>query len=107
MRVAGENLSAAELEAAAQSHPEVAGAAAVAVPAAFGEDDILLYVELKVGAEFGEQALLEFLQERVAPFMVPRYIRVIDRLPRTATEKVQKSALPREIDGQTYRRPSR
>jgi carnitine-CoA ligase len=107
IRVAGENLSAAELEAAAQSHPEVAGAAAVAVPAAFGEDDILLYVELKVGAEFGEQALLEFLQERVAPFMVPRYIRVIDRLPRTATEKVQKSALPREIDGQTYRRPSR
>jgi acyl-coenzyme A synthetase/AMP-(fatty) acid ligase len=30
--------------------------------------------------------------------MVPRYLRFVDRLPRTATEKVQKSALPRAID---------
>jgi crotonobetaine/carnitine-CoA ligase len=105
IRVAGENVSALELERIAESHPDVAGAAAVAMPAPMGEDDILLYVERKLGAEIGEQTLLDFLQERVAPFMLPRYIRVLERLPRTATQKLRKSELPRCIDERTFRRP--
>jgi acyl-coenzyme A synthetase/AMP-(fatty) acid ligase len=35
---------------------------------------------------------------------VPRDLRVQERLPRTATEKVQKSALPRAVDPETVDR---
>jgi crotonobetaine/carnitine-CoA ligase len=104
IRVGGENVSAQELEAIADSHPAVAASAAVAVPAELGEDDILLYVEPKAQGLLTAEELFEFLGTRAAKFMVPRYIRFIDRLPRTATERVQKSDLPRVVDGRTLRR---
>ena len=107
MRVGGENVSAAELEAIVETHPQVAAAAAVPVPAELAEDDILLYVEPKPGAALDPPALFDYLRARVAPFMVPRYLRVIQELPRTASEKVRKSELPRVIDGKTYRLPRR
>jgi len=34
-----------------------------------------------------------FLTDRMAHFMVPRYIRVLDALPKTPTAKIQKAAL--------------
>ena len=104
IRVGGENVSAMELEAVAQGHPAIAAAAAVAVPAELGEDDILLYVERKPGSKLCEPEVVDYLQDQVAAFMLPRYVRFIDRLPRTATEKVQKSDLSRTIDGNTFRR---
>ncbi|HKQ95559.1 MAG TPA: AMP-binding protein, partial [Aestuariivirgaceae bacterium] len=50
IRVRGENVSALELEAIVDSHPEIQASAAVAVPSEIGDDDILLYVEPKPGA---------------------------------------------------------
>ncbi|MBT4494184.1 MAG: ATP-dependent acyl-CoA ligase, partial [Gammaproteobacteria bacterium] len=37
--------------------------------------------------------LFQFLEPRMAYFMLPRYIRVIDELPKTPTQKVQKNLL--------------
>mgnify|MGYP003728703739 CR=1 FL=1 len=37
--------------------------------------------------------LLEFLQPRMAHFMIPRYVRVMAELPKTPTAKVQKHLL--------------
>jgi crotonobetaine/carnitine-CoA ligase len=105
IRVGGENVSAQELEAIADSHPAVAASAAIAVPAELGEDDILLYVEPKEGAEISGEQLFAFLAARAAKFMVPRYIRFMERLPRTATQKVQKSRLTPAIGPGTVKRP--
>ena len=46
----------------------------------------------------GERAagLLDFLIQRMAYFMVPRYIRILDELPKTPSAKVQKHLLRRE-----------
>jgi crotonobetaine/carnitine-CoA ligase len=98
IRVRGENVSAIELEAIADQHPDVAATAAVPVPAELGEDDILLYVEPKRGRELDGRALFSYIADRAPAFMVPRYIRLVDSLPRTATSKLQKSDLPRAID---------
>ena len=100
----GENVSAMELEAVADQHPDVGASAAVPVPSELGEDEILLYVELKPGRTTGAQSLFEHITARVPRFMVPRYLRFVDRLPRTATEKVQKSALPRTLDSECVAR---
>jgi len=37
--------------------------------------------------------LTDFLIPRMAHFMVPRYIRIMDELPKTPTTKVQKAGL--------------
>jgi len=57
------------------------------------------------GARVDEAQLLQFLQSRVAHFMIPRYIRIVDALPKTASQKVQKQQLRDEgIAGDTWDR---
>jgi crotonobetaine/carnitine-CoA ligase len=104
IRVRGENVSAIELESIADQHPDVAASAAVGVPAELGEDDILLYVELNPSRAPDARAIFDHIAARAPRFMVPRYLRFMERLPRTATEKVQKSALPRAVDSETVDR---
>jgi crotonobetaine/carnitine-CoA ligase len=105
IRVRGENVSARELEAIAESHPGIAASAAIAVPAELGDDDILLYVEPKTGTGLKGEDLFTFLAARAAKFMLPRYIRFIASFPRTPTQKIRKSELRREIDGDTWMQP--
>ena len=40
--------------------------------------------------------LIEFLRPRMAHYMIPRYMRIVDELPKTPTAKVQKTELRRE-----------
>jgi crotonobetaine/carnitine-CoA ligase len=105
IRVGGENVSSQELESIADSHPDVAGAAAVAVPGEISDDDILLYVEPIPGTVLSEDDLHQFLKDRAALFMLPRYILKVDRLPRTPTQKIRKSDLSRVIPHSAWTRP--
>jgi crotonobetaine/carnitine-CoA ligase len=95
IRCRGENVSSFEVEAALLHHPAVAEVAAIAVPspAAGGEDEVMVCVVRTPGAELGAAELLDFCQERMPRFAVPRYVDFLDRLPRTPTEKVQKALL--------------
>ncbi len=45
------------------------------------------------GAELAAGEVFAYLQTRLAHFMLPRYLRIVDELPRTATAKVQKHVL--------------
>ena len=38
-------------------------------------------------------ALIAFLEPRMSYFMIPRYIRILEELPKTASAKVQKAGL--------------
>ncbi len=96
IRRRGENISAYELEVEALTHPALREAAAVPVPSSGGEDDVLLAIVLQPGASLDPAALLAYLDERVARFMLPRYVRRVDELPKTPTAKVQKAHLKRE-----------
>jgi carnitine-CoA ligase len=93
IRRRGENVSATELEAEALAHPLVAEAAAVAVPAEQGEDEIKLCLRARPGEILDPEEVLAFLAVRVPAFMVPRYLAIMDEFPRTATEKVRKPDL--------------
>ena len=95
IRRRGENVSSLEVEAEAIAYPAVQEAAAVAVPSAHGEDEILLCVAARPGQTVEPRALVEFMRARMAHFMVPRYVRVLDALPKTPTNKVQKVELRR------------
>jgi len=93
IRRRGENISSFELETEICAHPAVREAVAVAVPSEVGEDEVLAVVAPVEGAVVDPAELVRFLADRVAHFMVPRYVRVVDGLPKTASGKLQKHVL--------------
>ena len=96
IRRRGENVSAAEVEAAALAHPEVAQAAAFALPSDLGEDDIKLDVVLTPSATLSAAELARFMSASLARYMRPRYIQIRDALPMTASHRVEKYRLREE-----------
>ena len=69
------------------------GAAAVGVPDPVLGEEIKVYLVLREGASVQPQALIELCREKLAAFMVPRYLEFVSHLPKTGYEKVQKVAL--------------
>lgn len=96
IRRRGENISSFEVETEVCAYSSIQEAAAVAVPSEVGEDEVLVAVALLPGATFDVTAFLNFLTQRMPYFMVPRYVRVLDALPKTPTLKVQKHLLRAE-----------
>jgi len=96
IRRRGENMSSFEIEAAIRSHPAVFECAAIAVKSPLAEDEVMVCLTLKAGASLTPEELIEHCQNNMAYFMVPRYLRFMDSLPKTATERVQKYQLREE-----------
>jgi crotonobetaine/carnitine-CoA ligase len=93
IRRRGENISSFEVEVEILAHPAVRECAVVAVPNEASEDDVLAIVAPVPGESIVPEQLLAFLQPRLAHFMLPRYIRIMNDLPRTPTQKVEKHVL--------------
>jgi crotonobetaine/carnitine-CoA ligase len=93
IRRRGENISSFEVETEVLAHPAVRECAAVAVSSPDSEDEVLIVVSPADGREIDPAGLISFLSERLAHFMVPRYIRVVAELPKTPTSKVEKHVL--------------
>jgi len=93
IRRRGENISSFEVESQVMAHPAVREAAVIGVPSEYSEDEVMAVVALVPGATIDTVELIAFLVERLPYFMVPRYIRVLDELPKTPTAKVMKAEL--------------
>ncbi|HEV8296932.1 MAG TPA: AMP-binding protein [Acidimicrobiales bacterium] len=108
IRRRGENISSFEVENAVLEHPDVADCAAIGVPAEFGEDEVMVVVVPKDPATFDPRALVAWLQPRMPRFMVPRYVDVVEDLPRNETSlRVRKDDLrARGITATTFDRES-
>jgi crotonobetaine/carnitine-CoA ligase len=96
IRRRGENISSFEVEAEVGAYPHVKEVAALAVPSELGEDEVMVAIVPHPGVPFDSAELIAFLIPRMPRFMVPRYVRVLDDLPRTPTAKVQKHLLRAE-----------
>ena len=93
LRRRGENISSFEVERGVNSHPAVLESAAVAVKSELGEDEVMICVALRANQQLTAESLVEHCKERMAYFMVPRFIRFMSALPKTPTERVQKYLL--------------
>lgn len=93
LRRRGENISSMELEAVINDCPGVTESAVIGVPSEVGEDEVKVCLVADAGPSFQPPALIDFLIPRVPRFMIPRYVEVMDALPRTPTEKVRKEVL--------------
>lgn len=96
IRRRGENISSFEVEVEVCAHPDVREAAAIAVPSEFSEDEVMVVVAPVPGRSIDHEDLAAFLIREMPYFMVPRYIRIIDELPKTPSAKVLKTDLRRE-----------
>ncbi|GAB2976815.1 AMP-binding protein [Nocardioides montaniterrae] len=92
LRVDGENLATAPIERILLRHPAISEAAVHALPDRVG--DMAAYA-LVLRAPLDQAGLHRFLTEQpdLSPKAYPRVVRVLDDLPRTATNKVLKRAL--------------
>jgi len=93
MRRRGENISSFEVETIVERHPAVAECAAFGVPAELGEDDVMIWVRPKQGQPLDLKELMRFCSENMAYFMVPRYVDLVDDIPKTETLRVKKNEL--------------
>ena len=87
----GENVAAAEVEAALLSHPAVADAAVVGQPNPEWGEAVTAYVVL--AAEASDDELLTHCRQRLAAFKVPKSVHRRDELPRNAAGKLLRRCL--------------
>jgi crotonobetaine/carnitine-CoA ligase len=90
MRRRGENISSFEVENVIEKHSAVAECAAFGVPSELGEDEVMLWLRVKPDMELDLKDLIRHCAENMAYFMVPRYIDIVDDIPRTETMRVKK-----------------
>jgi crotonobetaine/carnitine-CoA ligase len=100
IRRRGENISSFEVERIVRDYPGIVDCSAIGVPAEHGEDEVLVALEVAeaIRPDFAE--LTRWLEARMPKYMVPRYLRRVDALPRNETSlRVQKYRL--RADGVT------
>lgn len=93
IRRRGENISGAELDRVIGEHPDVYEAAAIAVPAELGEDEILAAVVPRPGTTLSAEDIASWCRERLASMKVPRFVVFVETLPHTPTHKVAKAQM--------------
>jgi crotonobetaine/carnitine-CoA ligase len=93
MRRRGENVSAFDVEKEILKHPAVLECAVYAVPSEMTEDEIMTSISLVAGKSLEPKELLDFLQDKLAKFAIPRYVRIVDDFPRTETFRIRKNEL--------------
>lgn len=84
-----------ELEAAIVAHPAIAEAAVHAVPptVTVTEDEIKVCVVPADGAVLDPKELFEFFKASLPFYAIPRYVEVVDSLPKNAVSRVMKHQL--------------
>ena len=94
IRRSGENIAAAEVEALLQTHPLVDQVAVLAAPDEIREEEVLACVVLReegqADVDAAVRTLFDFCHARLAYYKAPGWMWVTDRIPTTATQKIQK-----------------
>jgi acyl-CoA synthetase (AMP-forming)/AMP-acid ligase II len=102
IRRSGENIAAAEIEATLLGHEAVAEVAVTAIEDELREEEVLACIVARNGVVSGSalaQDLFAYCNERLAYYKPPGWIVFVDTLPKTSTQKVQKTKIfPEGVD---------
>ena len=89
----GENIAPKEVEDVLRTHPAIADASVYAVTSEFFGEEVAAALRLHPAANVVPEEVQAFCRERIAKFKVPRFIKVVDAFPLTASGKIQKFRL--------------
>jgi crotonobetaine/carnitine-CoA ligase len=98
IRRRGENVSSFEVEFTVNSLDKVAESAAVGIQSPHGEEEILIVICLKEGETLTPEELYAHCEERMAKFMIPNYMKIVEDIPKTATGRAQKYKIRANVD---------
>jgi steroid-22-oyl-CoA synthetase len=112
LRVDGENFASAPIERILVRFPDTMLAAVYAVADPDGSDQVMAALQLRPGATFDPARFDTFLAEQrdMGTKWTPRFVRILEELPFTASNKVQKRDLRRQHwagDAMTWWKPTR
>jgi fatty-acyl-CoA synthase len=112
LRVDGENLAVAPIERILSRHPDVVLAAVYAVPDPVAGDQVMAALVLREGRPFDPEGFAAWFagQPDAGTKWAPTFVRIADRLPQTATNKVVKAPLAAQrwtCDDPVWWRPPR
>jgi acyl-coenzyme A synthetase/AMP-(fatty) acid ligase len=93
MNAMGYRVSPREVEQVLEAHPGVQEAACAEVEVTGGVRVIAAFIVARDGATPDEAAIRNYAAEHLAAYKVPREVRFVASLPRTANGKVQRSRL--------------
>jgi crotonobetaine/carnitine-CoA ligase len=93
IRRRGENISGAEIDRVVGAHPKVQEVAAIAVASELGEDELLVALVPKPGADLTPEEIANWCAQHLAPLKRPRFVALLDALPHTPTHRVAKFKL--------------
>ena len=103
IRRRGENISSHEVESIINTHPHILECAAVGIPSELGDEDLKVVIRPRPGMSVSPEEVLEFCKDKMAYFMIPKYVEFIHEFPRTETSKILKRDL-KTINDQTWDR---
>jgi len=89
----GYNVYPREVEDALLAHPSVFECAVVGAPHEKWVESVTAFVVLRSGKPVTEAELIEFTRERLATYKVPKSVRFIEQIPKSAVGKVLRRAL--------------
>jgi fatty-acyl-CoA synthase len=89
----GENISPREVEDVLRHHPVVSDVYVFGIPdEKFGEE-VAAAIRLNPGMTATAEEIMDFCQDKIAKFKIPRSIRFVEEFPMTASGKVQRYKL--------------
>jgi len=98
IRVKGEFVSSYQVEDIINGHPKVNICGVFPIPAEVGnEQDIVTFIVPNPGEQLGEEEMREWIKEAMPKFMWPKYIRFVEQLPETPTNKIEKYKMREQI----------
>jgi len=94
VRRRGEHISTFEVEQAIAMYPGIREVACIGIADEHGDSEVKAHIAIVApAAEFDPADLIKFLRDKLPYFTIPRYVEVLDELPKTPTAKIQKFAL--------------
>ncbi len=86
----GENIYPREIEEFLFLHPKVREVQVFGVPDDKLGEQVCAWIVPAIGCSFDKDELKQFCREKIAHFKIPRYFKIVEKLPMTITGKPQK-----------------
>lgn len=93
---AGMNIYPREIEEVLLRHPKIAEAAVVGVPSKVRDETVKAFIVPEPGSQLTKAEVLEYLQDKLARYKIPKQFEFVEALPKSALGKVLKRELVKE-----------
>jgi len=94
VKIRGVRIAIEEVESTLEQHPQVSQAVVIAREDQLGDKRLVGYVVLNSGQNPTTNKLRNFLQQKLPDYMIPSTFLILNKLPLTPNNKIDRNALP-------------